>query len=500
MQLSDILENFLSMTQDAVGISYLAPNDDCPRVVHVNPSYCDLFGQTATDVIGKPVYSIHDPETWDQISVQVGQLLRQHTNKIQVDSRCLRADGTKFWASISLFTIPDTKTGGLYTCATFRDISDLKDREKTAVNAVKDRDLLLSKQEVINTQLMVSQTRLVSAINAYPDPFAIYDKDMRLVISNAAYKKSMAVDPRSVRIGMTMHDVLNVAFDDGKIIVPPQDRQAYYDRIKHLKRTEHSVEDIEFSDGTHHRILRSVAENGDLVIIRLDVSELVHQRRQSTALYDRTIAALNAYPDPFAIYDADTRLVMWNDAFTTLVTDTPDDLAVGMTNAQVEALAARSGRIIASHATGTQEEPQGSDTALCPSAPTDLELPGDVHRRVLRSQAPNGDFVVIQMDTTELVQQRRAAEALQERLLAAISAYPAPFCIYDKAHRLAVWNDSYTAALTDDPSELRVGMSVEDVLRTGLKNQRFPQAKGREETWLQTTLEATLSLQPVEDI
>lgn len=500
MQLSDFLKDFLSLTRDAVGVGYRGPSDETARLVYINPAYTDLFGYAPEDVLDGPVDIVHDPDAWDDYIADVAPRFAARESRFNSETTCQRADGSKFWASISFFTFDDQETGGRYSCATFRDLSDLKAREDAAAQALKDRDALLEKQDRIYHEMLATQNRLLSAMNAYPDPFVIYDRDMRLIISNTAYKKTMSTDPDMIQPGMHVVDVMNIAFDCGLLDVPPQGRNAYFDKLKNPDKIQRTAEDIELPGDVHHRILRSVAENGDWVIIRLDISELVRQRRRSTEMHDRTISALNAYPDPFAIYDADERLVMWNDAFTHSITGAPDDLQAGMTSAAVQALGVRNGRFKANDLNDPKTL-TGPATPVAKLSPhTDLELPGDVHQRVLRSEAPNGDVVVIQMNTTELVRQRRNAEALQERLLAAISAYPAPFCIYDSDSRLVIWNESYAEAITDDPSALRAGMPLEDAMRLGLRNDRFAEAHGREEDWLQETLQAAKTVKPVEDI
>lgn len=500
MQLSDVLKDFLSLTQDAVGLGYRGPSDETARLVYINPAYSDLFGYAAEDVLGGPVDIVHDPEAWEEYVADVAPRFAAGEKRFHSETSCMRSDGSTFWASISFFAFDDEENGGRYSCATFRDLSDLKAREDAAAQALKDRDALLAKQDGMYQEMLATQTRLLSAINAYPDPFVIYDKDMQLVISNTAYKKTMSTDPDAIKPGMHVIDVMNVAFDCGLLDVPPQGRETYLDRLKNPEKISRTAEDIELPGDTHHRILRSVAENGDWVIIRLDISELVRQRRQSTEMHERTISALNAYPDPFAIYDAEERLVMWNDAFARSIADDPGDLQVGMTSTAVQALGVSNGRFKANDLNDPRKLTNvGAKGAKLPPH-TDLELPGDVHQRVLRNEAPNGDVVIIQMNTTELVHQRRNAEALQERLLAAISAYPAPFCIYDSAYELVVWNDSYAMAITDDPHDLYAGMTLEEAMRVGLRNQRFAEAKGQEEAWLKATLKASRIVEPVQDL
>lgn len=500
MKLSQVLNDFLSLTPDAVGVGYRGPTDDTGRLVYVNPSYCELFGYKAEELLGQPVDIVHDPDSWDDYVAKVAPFFEQKKRNFQIETKCVRSDGHTFWTGISFFTFQDEETGGRYSCATFRDISDLRSREEAAATALGERDALVAKQDGMYTELLATQTRLLSAINAYPDPFVIYDKDMQLVVCNTAYKASMSNTPEFIQPGMHVREVMEHAFDCGLLDVPPQGREAYFDRLKDPEQIPRSAENIELPGDVHHRILRSVAENGDWVVIRLDITEIIRQRRQASELHYRTVAALNAYPDPFAIYDAEERLVMWNDAFAQSVTDHPAELQVGLTSAEVRALGLENGRLTRESSAAMTRLKRDLSVSEAVSPHTDIELRDGAHQRVLRSQAPNGDFVVIHMDTTELVKQRRAAEALKERMLAAISAYPAPFCIYDSASRLAVWNDRYAAALTDRPGDLYTGMPMEEAMRLGLRNGRFPAAKGREEAWLQQTLNSATAIKPVEDI
>ncbi|WP_299964146.1 EAL domain-containing protein [uncultured Roseobacter sp.] len=484
MKLSDVIKDFLSLTQDAVGVSYCAPGDKKMRLVHVNPAYTALFGQEPEDVLGLPVDEVHDSETWNTFAGKVDPLLKSGQKEIRVETSCLHADGHRFWASISLFVVRDPESGGLFCCATFRDISDLKAREDAAAKTLQERDKLIAEQERMYAELLSTQSRMLSAMNAYPDPFVIYDKDLRLVVCNRAYQSSMSTDPNRIKPGMHARDIVSHAFDCGLIDVPTDKRDGFFQAIENPAELAHTIEDIMLPDDVHHRVLRSVAEDGDWVIIRMNITELVRQRRNAEELQERLLSAISAYPAPFSIYDSNMRLVVWNEAYLESLTANPNDLSAGMTLEEVMKIGLREQRF--TEAVGREEEWLRTtlEHAKAATPVEDMELAGDQHHRILRSRSHNGDLVVVRLDTTELVRQRRALQKTQDRLISAINAFPDPFSIYDRDLCLVIWNPAFARFLGEDANLIKVGMHANEVLSIAIKNGQIPAAVGREKEWL----------------
>lgn len=494
------MQSYLALTPDAVLVGCRPYDEQIVRVAYINESYTRLFGFTQDAALGQPVRMCHDPEAWDKFVAEVQPRFERGEQHFFSETRCMRADGSIFWASISFFAVEDEENQRRYTCATYRDIGDLKMREAKAARALEERDRLLAEQDGMYRQLLATQERLISAINAYPDPFVIYDNEKRLVTCNTAYKKSMSTRPDRITKGMHLTEVLNEALDSGLIPPAPGAREDYIETLFSHHDTKR-VEDIELPGDRHHRVLRSRASNGDWIIIRVDITALSRERRQSTELHERMIAALNAYPDPFSIFDADERLLMWNDAFEALVGDVPGQMRAGLAHRDILRVGLQNGRF---NETYLVENERLIREGRTPGAATrthcDIEMPDGTEYRMMRSRAPKGDHVVIHQNTTELVHQRSSAEKSQARLLAAISAYPAPFCIYDAERRLAVWNDAYALSFTENPEDLTVGMPMRAVVDIGLHNGRFADAIGREDAWREEILQSSLDCVPVEDI
>ena len=500
MNLDDILRNFLSLTQDAVAVGYRPASETVARLVYVNEGYCAQFVYRPEDVLGRSAVVNHDPTEWDAFTQSIAPDIEAGTPQFHAECSCIRADGSTFWASISIILCEIDEQGGRYSIAIYRDISDLKRRENTAVDALSERDRLLTEQEAIYQQLHESQSRLVAAIDAHSDPFVIYDADLRLVTCNTAYRTNMSSDPDTIQPGMHVGDVLYNAIDCGRIPEPPQGRKKFVDDIVENTYKGGAVEDLEFVGDVHHRVIRSRAKTGDYISLRLDITELVRERRRAEEASSRLTAALNAYPYPFVIFDKDGLLVTCNTAYAESMVKTPDQIKPGMSFRDVLNLSIDDG-MIAEPPEGRQKYFDDMEHSARSELPQeDLELAGDIHHRVMRHISASGDYIVLRVDITELVRQRRRLEAAQKRLLSAMNAYPGPFCIYDADYRLVNFNRQYALSITNVPRDVKIGMTLEEVMLVGLRAGTFEDGIGREEEWLHGMMARATSTQPQEDI
>lgn len=483
MQLEDILSGFLARTPDAVIVAYRG-KDDATRICYVNEGVCDLFGYTEAQLIGQTPEKLHHPADWQNFLASIEPYFERNVSKFRADAGCARSDGTTFWASLSLCFYPHDESGGRFSFAVYRDISDLKRREDEANQALKERDLLLQEKETTFAKLEETQSRLVSAIDAHAGPFVIYDKNMRLVTSNRAYRASMSHDPDLIKPGMHVADVLDLAIDKGAIAVPKGDRKTYIQNIIDRAFAGVGVEDLELEGDQFQRVLRSVASNGDFVSLRLDVTELVHQRRAAEAARAQFVSAINAYPDPFSIYDKDQRLVICNDAYRSSMANDPDDIQTGMRIVDVLSVTVRDGKMMMPKNGLGQFVAEKTRMIEDGVTSYDIEFSDDIHHRAFTSKTPTGDIVAFRLDISELTQQRRALEMTQNRFMSAIGAFPDPVSIYDSDLNLVVWNPAFAASVTDDPDDIHAGMHVTDVLRMTAYSGRILPAIGREEEWV----------------
>lgn len=478
MTIDTLKTNFIELTTDAVTVSYIAADAATAKLEFVNKAFTEQFGYTADEIVGRLVDTIHDAETWDDFIAAVGPQFRAQQPNFSTDARLVRADGSKFWASVSFVVVANEEDGGRYVCSTYREITKLKEAEATAQRA---------------------HDRLVSALDAYPDPLVIYDTNLLLVCWNDAYAIQMTGRSDTLKAGMHLKEVLDYGARNGMFPEARGIEDAWVAKTMSAQNLATTYEDVELSGDVHQRLLRSRAANGDYVVFRLDTTELVRQRRESEAARARLLAALNAYPAPFAIFDAEDRLVVWNDAYAASMVSDISQVTAGLHRRALESIAIQDGRF--ADATGNEEEGISRDQQDAVSAQPvqDLELAGDIHHRLLRSRAENGDLVLLRIDTTEIVRQRRALEKTQERLISAIRAYPDPFAIYDRDQNLVIWNPAYAQSMTDDPDSLFAGIGLRELLLEAVRCGRIPVNGRSAEAWVEDYYTEDLLAPGVED-
>jgi len=85
------------------------------------------------------------------------------------------------------------------------------------------------------------------------------------------------------------------------------------------------------------------------------------------------------------------------------------------------------------------------------------------------------------------------------RLREACEVIPEGFVLFDADDRYVMWNRRYAQIHERDGYKISTDMRFEDTLRVGLKNGRYPDAKGREEAWLAERLERHSRSENVEE-
>lgn len=410
MRQSAIVRDILSLSLDAVAVTFQNPADPIAKFVTVTDAFCELFGYDENDVIGRPASICYYAAIWETYYNQIAPVVAAGEKTFTTELQCLTYDGTSFWASISLLVVDDPASDGFFLRLTYRDVSALKAREAAAEEALSERGAWLDQRKTMTKELRSSQLRLESAMNAYPEPYVIFDKDYRLVTCNTAYLASMSTDPDKIYPGMHCRDILKLAIEAGFI---DQSHEAVLEDMLSTSPLNYQVEDIELSGDRHHRILRTKTSSGDWMVVRVNTTELVRESRALRDSQERLVSAINAFPDSFAIYDANDKLVTWNPAFVSTITDDPAEIFVGMDLKDILKIAVTNGHVPA--AKGREAEWLGN-YSLYKAGSEELEFDGDQHFKVVRSEGENGECVVMRLNVTDVVRQRRAIETYAKQL------------------------------------------------------------------------------------
>ncbi|MFP4303986.1 MAG: response regulator [Rhodosalinus sp.] len=98
--------------------------------------------------------------------------------------------------------------------------------------------------------------------------------------------------------------------------------------------------------------------------------------------------------------------------------------------------------------------------------------------KLMDRRTPDGGFVTLAVNITELM-----------RMWSAVEELPDGFVVYDAEDRLVTCNARYRELYAESAEAMVPGASFEEVLRHGLARRQFAEALGREEAWLEERLE-----------
>ncbi|WP_417817575.1 putative bifunctional diguanylate cyclase/phosphodiesterase [Tritonibacter scottomollicae] len=131
-------------------------------------------------------------------------------------------------------------------------------------------------------QLKRMSQRVSAAMSASTDGFAIFDEENRLVTCNETYRELSHVDPKAVKVGMALPEILADAVHAGHYALHGQSPEdyvmSYNSRIEsHAYRAETQLE----LSGDRHIVSRvNETDSGDKVVTRVDITDLVRGERE----------------------------------------------------------------------------------------------------------------------------------------------------------------------------------------------------------------------------
>lgn len=273
MQLEEILQSFVSLTDDAVAIGYRSARGEAARIVWMNEAFQKAFGYAHDEAIGLTTDVFICPDHFATFLEKVRPKIEARAGGFIEETLCRRKDGTTFWTSLAVSFLPEDDQGRRYSFGVYRDLSELKARELAAERA-------LAEHEILNGELTRAQDRLISAIKTIQDPFAIFDAENRLVLWNNAYAKAFCDNVEELRVGMRIDDMLMLSIRNGRFPTALGKEEDWIAERKAEWIDGRGTVHMEIGDDLHYRVHRSVAPNGDTVVLRVDITEVVRKERE----------------------------------------------------------------------------------------------------------------------------------------------------------------------------------------------------------------------------
>ncbi|XWN30217.1 MAG: diguanylate cyclase [Devosia sp.] len=296
MSLDAVVARLPDLIDDPILIGRMDPVRGGASVLWVNDALVEAFGYAKDELVGghsRILYASDQP----QHALPSLDPNAPESDAFRGELRCARKDGTVFWADVSVRAMA-TGEGPLLV-KVFRNVDRLRQREDEAEAALGERDRLVA-------SVREAHARMVSAINTFPDPFALFDKTNTLLFFNSAYQESWTAGQETLRVGMHFDDIMRVAVKHGVLSTENDDLQRF---VEHAERTWTELKgEVDVVVGKrHYRVFRQVAPNGDRVVLRLDITTMKNQTRQLES-YARELEAAKEKIEQQAVRDSLTQI------------------------------------------------------------------------------------------------------------------------------------------------------------------------------------------------
>ncbi|GMB82357.1 hypothetical protein NN6n1_31400 [Shinella zoogloeoides] len=178
-------------------------------------------------------------------------------------------------------------------------------------------------------QVLLGQ-RIAAALDTMTEGFAIFDPAERLVMFNRSYKERCEGARDAVRVGATMESIVRAniragmypGIEDGT----PEAEALVRRRLENHRDAGDGGAVFEFGRGRWIRGESHVAETGDIVAMRIDISEL---KRTEAALEEKRreyLSLLQILPDMILRFDRNLTVRFANDKYAAHVGSTTDAL------------------------------------------------------------------------------------------------------------------------------------------------------------------------------
>ncbi len=323
-----------------------------------------------------------------------------------------------------------------------------------------------------------SRSTLQTVLDELPDAVIMYDAEGKALFFNEAMVRFHGLDRTTLDRLSDVWSILDYRIERGD-----------FGRIDEAGRAKlHAQRREAFDKGTdgwillkrrdrHLQFTLKVLANGWRLVMQRDVTDLEAARAAAARERGRFEDAIKALPSGFSIHDAETRLIVWNDAYETFAGGRGSGLLVrGMPHEEMLREMMRQGRVspdyvargdawiaemVAHHRTSFGER--------------EMSTRDGRWIRIAKHPTREGGVVTLVTDLSDLKERQREVETARDeaaeahrRLIAAMGALDDGIAFLDADERLVMSNEAYRRFMRDLPEAVTPGMALpEAVLQAG---------------------------------
>lgn len=286
------------------GLVDIAPDamlvhDADQEIVYINPAGVTLFGATSADqLIGAISTSFIHPDERSTATRDIDRVLDGHMRTMaSTEQHRLRLDGTNYFADVSATAIDwDNKPAALVV---IRDASDRRSAR--------------AKYEASEAARREAHIRLVDAIEAMSEGFALFDADDRIQLYNQHYVDKLTQSRSAfVRPGLSFEEILAETIKREEWAAD-SDKAGIAAGILERHQNLPSETEYKYSGDRWIRQTKKRTREGGVVAVYADITD-IKEREKALAESERHYREiLEAIPDAMTVH-LDGRLVFVNAA------------------------------------------------------------------------------------------------------------------------------------------------------------------------------------------
>lgn len=171
-------------------------------------------------------------------------------------------------------------------------------------------------KDVAATQAISARNELELAINSISEGFIIYDQEDRVALFNKRYVDLHPMQAEDLQVGVSFSELLRAAVRNGGVKVADGDIDGWIASVLEKRRgAPEATFESRLSDGSWLKISERWTVDGRLVGVHTDITALKEREQlieQKSRLLETT---LDNMKQGIAVFDADTRLVLFNNQF-----------------------------------------------------------------------------------------------------------------------------------------------------------------------------------------
>lgn len=349
---------------------------------------------------------------------------------------------------------------------------------------------------------------LSEALARMPYGVSAWSHDHRLLFWNNAYLRLYGLPGDRLRRGMTIRERVELSFSEGNHPGISLDHLVE----RHLSRLEANRDPASpaiFVDQVGDRFIERTylpSPGRGWVVIHEDETEQLSRESDLNAQHKRLDAALDSMSYGFCLFDAEFRLILWNERFIDLYGLDRNEIVAGMALIDV---------FLASIAAGNHPGWTAGEMAVRERARLASIAAGDTLEseailnsgrtvRIRWKRTPDGSWVVTHEDITDerdrlqALERREAELAYQNmRFKEAVNHMSQGLCMFDAQQELVICNSRF-ADLYGLPPELVVpGTTLMEILRYRIAHGFHP--KNGAEAYIRRRLELVTGRQDAVD-